>query len=272
MKYIVSFTTSPKRIHQIFEMVHSLVNQTYDADLIILNIPKVFNRTSEIYDVPKSLRKLVHINVVERDYGPATKIVPTIAYLNENNYDKESTRIVYLDDDIVYPNVMLETIDSYVKINNDNVYSISGFNFINLNICGLRTDNRECSVAEGYGGVCVKLSMFKDDFTDYIDEMIKHKQCFLSDDVVLSNYYHKHDSPITIINKPGSYSFYDLWENKCILPYGNEDDALHLGAGGTSVINSQRYKEVLKIFKTHRYIPLYYNFNNKKYVSDGSAS
>ena len=50
MKYIVSFTTSPTRIHKCRPMLNSILGQTRKPDLILLNIPKVFERTGETYD------------------------------------------------------------------------------------------------------------------------------------------------------------------------------------------------------------------------------
>ena len=267
MKYIISFTTSPTRINKIKGMLQNLMNQTHKAEMIILNIPRVFKRTNESYDIPTYIQKSVHVNIIDNDYGPATKIVPTILYLKENSYDEENTRIIYLDDDILYPTTMLETVNSYVNNNNNAVYTCTGFDFINLTIKGVRTNRKVCTVAEGYGGVCVKLSMFGDDFEEYISTMNKDQDCYLSDDIILSNYYHKHKNKIIIINERNMYSIFDLWEKGSILGYGNELDALHLGANGTSVNNENRYKQVLKKLKSERYMPLIFidksrQFNN----------
>ena len=54
-----------------------------------------------------------------------------------------------------------------------------------------------------------------------------------------------------------------MWKNKCILDYGNESDALHNGASGTSQNNVNRYKKVL--FKLNnnkdRYFPVLFHHN-----------
>jgi hypothetical protein len=47
------------------------------------------------------------------------------------------------------------------------------------------------------------------------------------------------------MNIPGFLSIHDIWQDKKILDYGNEADALHLGAGGTSDNNVDRYKRVI---------------------------
>ena len=47
------------------------------------------------------------------------------------------------------------------------------------------------------------------------------------------------------MNIPGFLSINDIWQEQKILDYGNEADALHLGAGGTSDNNVDRYKRVI---------------------------
>ena len=105
---IISFTTSPTRIHKCKPMLDSLLNQTQRPELILLNIPKSFRRTGETYEIPEFVSDNVMINVAEQDYGPATKIIPTVKYLKKNGYPEE-TRILYLDDDILYQDQIIQT-------------------------------------------------------------------------------------------------------------------------------------------------------------------
>ena len=100
MKYVVSFTTSPTRIHKCQEMLESILKQSRTPDLILLNIPHVFKRTGKEYVVPENVSRHVCVNKIKIDYGPGTKIIPTIDFLKKNGYDKNNTRIIYLDDDI----------------------------------------------------------------------------------------------------------------------------------------------------------------------------
>jgi hypothetical protein len=103
MKFVVSFTTSPTRIHKCGQMINSILDQSRKPDLFLLNIPEEFARTGEKYDVPRYIRKSLTVNHIQVDYGPATKIIPTVAYLSHpdraDKYDPEDTRIIYLDDD-----------------------------------------------------------------------------------------------------------------------------------------------------------------------------
>jgi hypothetical protein len=118
---------------------------------------------------------------------------------------------------------------------------------VNLELHGKRANKDTATIAEGYGSVCVPLKTFGDDFIEYMTRYtaIDNQICRLSDDVILSNYYHKQRVGINILNVPGFLSITDMWSNKNILDYGNEDDALHLGASGTSDNNVDRYKRVI---------------------------
>ena len=249
MKFIVSFTTSPTRINKCGPMIHSILDQTRKPDLFLLNIPETFARTGESYVVPKYIRKSLTVNRIDTDYGPATKILPAVVYLREHtgDYDPEHTRIIYLDDDIAYPKRMIETYEKMISADDDNVWTSTGFDFVNMSLNGKRTHKDVATIAEGYGSVCVKLRTFGDDFVEYMTRYTAadNQICRLSDDVILSNYYHRRNVGIHIMNIPGFLSIHDIWQDKKILDYGNEADALHLGAGGTSENNVDRYKRVI---------------------------
>tara|TARA_R110002074_G_scaffold114860_1_gene245549 strand:- start:668 stop:1483 length:816 start_codon:yes stop_codon:yes gene_type:complete len=270
MKYIVSFTTSPTRIHKCDLMLKSIINQSRKPDLILLNIPKIFARTGKEYNIPKSVSKIVTINIVEKDYGPGTKIIPTIKYLKNNNYNVNDTRIIYLDDDIRYLKDMILSYENIIEQNDNTVWCGSGFNFIDMKIIPVRKHNSPLTIVEGYGSVCVKLSIFEEDFYPYINKYIDDLDLRLSDDVILSNYYHKKNITKKIINIPEKFSVNKMWQNNCILEYGNETDALHNGADGISENNVTRYKKV--IFKLNkekeRYFKLYFIDKNTKKITE----
>lgn len=264
MKFIVSFTTSPSRIYKCNEMLKSIIEQSVKPDLIILNIPPLFERTKEPYKIPADFPEIVTINNCKKDYGPATKIVPTIEYLKNLNYNPEETRIIYLDDDIHYPNKMIEVLKPYSEV--DCVWAAAAFNFINFKIVGQRKHTKLSSIAEGYSGVCCKLSFFKDDFIDYMEKYLNNLNTKLSDDVILSNYYHKHKIPIRTFAIKDKYSLNDIWDNKGILEYGNLDDALHNGADGQSENNTKRYTKVIKELNLNkeRYFKLFFISKDEK--------
>lgn len=272
MKFVVSFTTSPSRVSKIKPMIDSIITQTKPVDLFLLNIPHVFPRTGEKYTIPDFVSKSVTINVVEKDYGPATKLVPTIKYLIDNDYDKDDTYIVYLDDDIEYRPDMISVLNFLFMLNKTpRVLCGGGFHFVmyenKIRLAGQRKHNDDVSIVEGYASVCVPLSIFEEDFLPYIEKYTsgkEMKQCLLSDDVIFSNYYSKYNIPMNVVSYPGKHSIQDLWSNKSILEYGNQDDALHCGASGLSGTNIDRYPIVLDILKKHKDLHIkVYSTNNQ---------
>lgn len=247
MKYIVSFTTSPKRIVKCETMINSILNQTLKPDLIILNIPKIFSRTGKKYIIPEFIKKNVLINVIEQDLGPITKIIPTIKFLNERNFDKKNTRIIYIDDDIKYMNGMIECFHEASIQNNKIIVTGSGFNFFNhFTIC-VPKNGSNCSIVEGFGGVCVSLSIFENDILNYVNKYLNFIDCKFSDDVILSNYYHKKNCIMKIVNEKNKFSTFEMRAKGDILDYGLEEDALHNGAYNTIKKNLKRYKSVVQI-------------------------
>lgn len=263
MKYIVSFTTSPTRINKIEPMINSILNQTKKPDLIILNLPKIFHRTNEEYNIPEFVSRHVHVNIIDIDYGPATKLVPTIKYLNDEKYDKEDTRIIYVDDDVRYPLQMIEAFDITILPADNSVWASSGFIYLNKDVYKLRKHCDIATIVEGFGGVCVKLNTFEEDFMNYINTYtsINKLNCRLSDDIILSNYYHKKHIQMKVCCYVGNYSLLDILNNKCFLKYGELSDALHRGADGLTTDNT-RYYNVINILSKNK--ELYFKIHNSK--------
>lgn len=80
------------------ETLSSLINQSEPPDKIYLNIPRRYNRfelnTNDLPKVPSN----VEIVICEFDYGPATKLLPTLEKFKNENID-----IIYYDDERIYP-------------------------------------------------------------------------------------------------------------------------------------------------------------------------
>lgn len=263
---VVSLTTTPRRIHNIHTTIESLLSQTLLPKEIILNIPIIFEKTGETYTIPPGLTDKITIHYCDTDYGPGTKIIPTIEYLRKKGYD-EPTRIVYVDDDIQYPPNMLKKL---AETNPAEVHAASGFIFKDLKIYGIRESGATCDIVEGYGGVCVMLNMFKPDFEEYISSCIANKSLKFSDDVYLSNYYAKHGHIRRIYGDDSNYSFRVLWDNGCILEHGQDEDALHNGMDNTIPTNQLRYINSIEwlSMRNMRYFNIYIQ---SKYAINGKV-
>jgi hypothetical protein len=119
-RIIISFTTTPTRIHKFKPMLISLFKQSVRVDDIVLNLPTKCN--NESYVLPKYLKNMVHIAKSGQDYGPATKCIPTL--LRESEY---GTIIILLDDDFIYGEDFIEMLlTNSLKYPNKAIISTGG--------------------------------------------------------------------------------------------------------------------------------------------------
>jgi hypothetical protein len=102
-KVVVSLTTTPERINSLKPVFKSLLNQSVRVDQIALNLP--YKCKGESYNIPSWIYKVANIFKVGKDYGPGTKILPTL--LREGERD---TKIIYVDDDRIYGYYFIETL------------------------------------------------------------------------------------------------------------------------------------------------------------------
>lgn len=122
VRVVISFTTTPDRIAKIRPMLNSLLDQTVKVDQIALNLP--YRHKGQSYDVPKEYEDVVTIFKVGKDFGPGTKILPTLLREGECN-----TKIIYLDDDHIYGKDFVETmIDASNKYPDSAIYTKEDMN------------------------------------------------------------------------------------------------------------------------------------------------
>ncbi len=123
-KLIVSLTSYPARINTVHLVIESLINQTKQADKIILWLnPEQFPNGEA--DLPKNLRDLTEQGLTIDWYHNIrsyTKLIPTLRkYPND--------LILTVDDDIIYKPTMIEKLyKSYLKYPNDiNAHRVTKF-------------------------------------------------------------------------------------------------------------------------------------------------
>jgi hypothetical protein len=102
-KVIVSITTTPNKISKLKPVLNSILDQTVKIDQIALNIPYKYNGNE--YKIPEEFTKFVSVYRCGMDYGPGTKLIPTL--LRE---DECGTIIITLDDDQIYGKDFIETL------------------------------------------------------------------------------------------------------------------------------------------------------------------
>ncbi|KNC76628.1 hypothetical protein SARC_10880 [Sphaeroforma arctica JP610] len=104
VRVVVSLTTTPGRLPYIHNILNRIKTFTDQPDAIYVNLPEKSRRTQDAYIVPEWLKNDPNVTVVqaEMDYGPATKLLPTLKL--ETDPD---TLIVVLDDDSSYHSGMI---------------------------------------------------------------------------------------------------------------------------------------------------------------------
>ena len=120
MRVVVSLTTMPENVKHLRDTLDSLLAQTILPNAIYINVPRINNRSGQPYPSEPvwlsepAYASIVHWNVLERDYGPLTKLVG--ALLRENDPE---TIVVTVDDDKVYDKHLLRklTWNSYKNEN-----------------------------------------------------------------------------------------------------------------------------------------------------------
>ena len=133
-------------------------------DEIALNVPYVFKRTGDQYD----MSKIPSFFTVYRceDYGPATKFFPTIIREKEKN-----TLIIVLDDDIEYTKDLVEKVYRTYTENPESVQCAGGNPLM-----------QACDV------YAFSTSIIQDDFEEYFKMTQKNEYCFRGDDFVIDYY------------------------------------------------------------------------------------
>lgn len=96
----ISLTSIPPRFEFLQQTLQSLLQQRADVHEIRVNIPKSYRRFPEgSFSMPE-LPEGVTLVVLDHDYGPATKILPTLEAKRGSNEP-----LIYCDDDrIAHPN------------------------------------------------------------------------------------------------------------------------------------------------------------------------
>ena len=103
-RIVVSLTTVPHRIALIEHTLRSVLDQTVTADVVYLHLPWRSRRfPNSTYEIPRTVLDLpIVVNRCE-DYGPATKLIPTLDL--ERHPD---TLIITVDDDMVFKRSLIE--------------------------------------------------------------------------------------------------------------------------------------------------------------------
>lgn len=183
MRVVASLSTIPSRVSRIGDIIRCLQRQTYPIDQIYLNIPWVSRREGVPYpDLPADL-DLTGVKVIRcQDYGPITKLYPTLQYETDPN-----TIIITFDDDLIYRPDRVETLVKWCKQYPDAAIAGSGYIIGKwYNFFGHIEQPKELtpvSIIEGYSGCAYRRKFFDYDLIDYSGAP---PEAFYHDDVWIS--------------------------------------------------------------------------------------
>lgn len=126
---IISITSVPSRFkNELMRVLKSLSNKTLSIPIIV-SIPKSYRKgwtytAEEIADIAKLPGVIV--NIIDDDYGPATKLLGGIEWAKKNNKDLD--HIITMDDDIIFENPTEKIIDllELQKKHNEHVITYHG--------------------------------------------------------------------------------------------------------------------------------------------------
>ena len=119
-------TSVPSRFKDTLPQVISMINENLQGTQIVLSLPKTYRKGWE-WDI-KDIEHLsgVTVNILDEDYGPATKLLGGIKYVKENKLNIDG--IITLDDDYLFDNIN-EVVSNLLELateRKDEIITLSG--------------------------------------------------------------------------------------------------------------------------------------------------
>lgn len=203
MRVVATLTTMPDRYNKVVRTIESLRNQSYQLDEIYLGLPKTSRRLK--IDYPPATEDMLKIcTIVEcTDFGPITKLLGGI--LSE---DDPNTIIISFDDDMIYPNTIVESLVNHHKVYPNSAIGSSGMlltyscpmcaitpnedNFLyRISKFSVPDEGRKVDSIYGYPGALYVRKFFpsKDNLEqDFLNYSLIDDDMFMNDDIVISGY------------------------------------------------------------------------------------
>jgi len=225
---VISFSTTPYRIHEMQDTVATILNQNTKIAAIYLAIPYVFKRDDIPYTIPDWLQNHHKITVIRtKDYGPATKL---LGVLEQVQLDPNAI-VITMDDDIKYPkNTALHLVYKAKKYP-DQAIGIAGAdldydaygNLMPNKIGGLISrinSDANVTLLQGFASIAYRRKFFDDTIFEVSNAP---RECINSDDLYLSFHLAKHG----ILRRVLSNRYIDKLKINYSNDIGHGNDALH---------------------------------------------
>jgi hypothetical protein len=197
-------------MEKIYPALKSIMDQTMPPRRIYLAVPPFSIREQKAYSIPEALYNCPAVQIIEaeKDWGPATKLIPALTHPEIRPDDS----ILVIDDDQICPARFLETFRQYAQKLPDTALSLRGWTMprsLRWKDCrhfkGTSISRpTSAEVINGCGGILVKPKFFTDDFFDYDTAP---RQAFFVDDIWISGNLAKRGIPRYVVPFNGYYAY-----------------------------------------------------------------
>lgn len=187
--FIVSLTTIPTRFEGLSNLAWHLAKQSVQPIAYEINIPTTYRNPDFNNFDTSQIPNLFNVKPIETDWGPGSKIIPTV-----ERYMDEDIPIIYIDDDRLYdchlfsrllreselaPNACIAASTVSVTRQLEEAYwrtKPTLYRTLRLASCGLwnpkrQQDRSPLRIAEGYAGVLVKPRFFDRSLFEYPEHL-----------------------------------------------------------------------------------------------------
>lgn len=247
-RVVVSLSTVPNRLSHPMQGcgvkpgLDSIINQSYKDFEIHFNIPYYNNKSRELYVIPEWLKEYEKDGKVKIyrtiDYGSATKLIPTVLRLTNDN-----DIIILVDDDIEYTDGFIEYHLKKRREKYDNcVIGFAGLTSLDgsCHFCTTLSRDTRVKILEGYKTVSYKRSFFKEDFLHEMLNDVGTKT--YNDDLLFSAYMGKHNIEKWVVNYEKDTDFKPVVESFPIIrTVPNERGGVNLYRDEKAVVNHDIY-------------------------------
>ena len=207
-RVVVSLTSIPSRLTRLRPTLNSLLTQDYPPSAIYLAVPRRSLREQKPYRMPHWLAEYPAVTVIdcERDWGPASKLLPTLLAERE----RPDTMIIAVDDDNVYPREMVGTFVQFSQRLPDAAlcfrgHVVSGGWKESRAVFGTRVSApTRMDIVTGCGGVLVKPRFFDGAVFDYDGAP---PSAFFVDDIWISGHLARRGVRRYLIPSPAAFVY-----------------------------------------------------------------
>ena len=232
-RVVISLTTTPSRITRLGPTLRSLLTQDYPLTAVYLAVPRHSVRENRTYTVPAVLARHPTISILdsERDWGPATKLLPMLRAERE----RPETLVIAVDDDNVYPREMVSTFVRWSSTLPDAALCFRGWRVPSSGrwrdgraVFGTRVDTpTPMDVITGCGGILVKPRFFDAAVFDYD---AAPRSAFFVDDIWISGHLARRRIPRYVIPSPAVFVYLPAltaWRTRGLDQTENGPDGRH---------------------------------------------